>query len=508
MVDDDRAGERHDGDHHREARLRGDERRDDARPAQQLAQRRGGARPRGVAVSWRSSAAIRVGSGRTQQTSASPAAMKPPGGEPQRRERVAVELAAGEQRAEDAGPEDRAEDRAEQHERDPAGAALGRVHVAGRGAREQRGRVRGADEHEPAEHRGAPASPALPSAARPQPAIPAAKPAASTGTRPKRSMSRPAGSATSAPDASTIAGPSPSSPSTCSTRTSVSDATAAASWSVAEFVASEPDSSAVLRRMGSASAGGTAGERTRGRALARRAPPAARLPRQLRVRRLGGGTFASCAGSPHGSQPPPSRSPAPPARPRRRSQKTTTSYATIGGDPAAPYSRLRLMPGWKRVVRDDLATPRKGRLKRRTLAAVLRPAVGLPARRRGVARARRGARHRRLAVRVGLAPAGGARAVHRRRGRAPGQPLRRQPAAQPRPAPRPARADDHDRRLRRQPAGQRGQVGRAAARGRPPEPELRRRGRRLRRARRPARRGRALHRRPGRAGRARVRPLL
>ena len=44
----------------------------------------------------------------------------------------------------------------------------------------------------------------------------------------------------------------------------------------------------------------------------------------------------------------------------------TTSYRTIGGDPAAPYSRLKLMPGWKRVVRDDLGTrPRKGRLARR-----------------------------------------------------------------------------------------------------------------------------------------------
>ncbi len=47
-------------------------------------------------------------------------------------------------------------------------------------------------------------------------------------------------------------------------------------------------------------------------------------------------------------------------------KKTTSSYATIGGDPAAPYSRLRLLAGWKRVVRSDLATPRKGRLKRRS----------------------------------------------------------------------------------------------------------------------------------------------
>ena len=47
-------------------------------------------------------------------------------------------------------------------------------------------------------------------------------------------------------------------------------------------------------------------------------------------------------------------------------EKTTTSYATIGGDPAAPYSRLKLLPGWKRVVRDDLgAAPQKRRLARR-----------------------------------------------------------------------------------------------------------------------------------------------
>ena len=47
-------------------------------------------------------------------------------------------------------------------------------------------------------------------------------------------------------------------------------------------------------------------------------------------------------------------------------EKTTTSYATIAGDPGAPYSRLKLGPGWKRVVRDDLGVaPRKGRLARR-----------------------------------------------------------------------------------------------------------------------------------------------
>ena len=49
----------------------------------------------------------------------------------------------------------------------------------------------------------------------------------------------------------------------------------------------------------------------------------------------------------------------------RSLEKTTTSYATIAGDPASPYSKLKLAAGWKRVVRDDLAAPRKGRLARR-----------------------------------------------------------------------------------------------------------------------------------------------
>ena len=48
-----------------------------------------------------------------------------------------------------------------------------------------------------------------------------------------------------------------------------------------------------------------------------------------------------------------------------RLEKTTTAHATIGGSPTTPYSRLRLLPGWTRVVRDDLATPRKGRPARR-----------------------------------------------------------------------------------------------------------------------------------------------
>ena len=91
---------------------------------------------------------------------------------------------------------------------------------------------------------------ALPSAASPQPAAPVPKPTASTGTLPVRSIARPAGSAASAPDARTIAGPSPSSPSMSRTVTSVSDATAAESCSIAELIASAAASRMLLRRIG------------------------------------------------------------------------------------------------------------------------------------------------------------------------------------------------------------------------------------------------------------------
>jgi hypothetical protein len=49
-------------------------------------------------------------------------------------------------------------------------------------------------------------------------------------------------------------------------------------------------------------------------------------------------------------------------------EPATTSYATLGGDPQAPYSRLKLNPGWKRFVRAKLAAPGKGRhVRRRSL---------------------------------------------------------------------------------------------------------------------------------------------
>jgi hypothetical protein len=103
---------------------------------------------------------------------------------------------------------------------------------------------------------------ALPIAATTPPTAPVTKPAASTGTRPRRSIARPANGAATAPQASTIAGPSPSRPSIPSTWTSVIDATAACSWSIPEFAASDADRSAVLRAMGRPVTGGT-GQRSR-----------------------------------------------------------------------------------------------------------------------------------------------------------------------------------------------------------------------------------------------------
>ena len=68
-----------------------------------------------------------------------------------------------------------------------------------------------------------------PSAVSTQPIAPMTKPPAITGTRPRRSMSLPAGSAASAPAVMKIAGPSPRIDSIPVTSTSVIVATATAS---------------------------------------------------------------------------------------------------------------------------------------------------------------------------------------------------------------------------------------------------------------------------------------
>ena len=66
-----------------------------------------------------------------------------PRGQPERRERVAVEIATRQQRTEHERAEQRPEDRAEENEGDAVRAPLRRVHVAGRRAREQCHATRG-----------------------------------------------------------------------------------------------------------------------------------------------------------------------------------------------------------------------------------------------------------------------------------------------------------------------------------------------------------------------------
>ena len=83
-----------------------------------------------------------------------------------------------------------------------------------------------------------------------QPQEPSAKPTVSTGTRPKRSISRPAGTAVSPDEVRKIAGPRPSSPLTPVTSTKVSDETAAVSWRTAEFTAIVAARITVLRLIG------------------------------------------------------------------------------------------------------------------------------------------------------------------------------------------------------------------------------------------------------------------
>src|SRR3954464_1439243 len=83
-----------------------------------------------------------------------------------------------------------------------------------------------------------------------QPQEPSAKPTVSTGTRPKRSISRPAGTAVSPEEVRKIAGPRPTRPLTPVTSTNVSEETAAVSWRTAEFTAIVAARITVLRLIG------------------------------------------------------------------------------------------------------------------------------------------------------------------------------------------------------------------------------------------------------------------
>ena len=89
------------------------------------------------------------------------------------------------------------------------------------------------------------------SAVSAHPPAPTAKPAVMTGVRPKRSISRPAGTAVRPDAVRKMAGPSPRRPRTPVTSTKVRDETAAVSCRTAELTAIVAERMTVLRRIGS-----------------------------------------------------------------------------------------------------------------------------------------------------------------------------------------------------------------------------------------------------------------
>ncbi|WP_327238092.1 TIGR03767 family metallophosphoesterase [Streptomyces sp. NBC_01317] len=83
----------------------------------------------------------------------------------------------------------------------------------------------------------------------------------------------------------------------------------------------------------------------------------------------GGSGEASAAAAPTAPAVPATRPPASPApvRPRPLPARTTLDTVASPRGAAVPYRRLGDGPGWRRVVRDDLAAPRSGREGRRTV---------------------------------------------------------------------------------------------------------------------------------------------
>ena len=212
VVDDDRAGEGHHSDHDAEARLGGEDRGDDARPARGARAAARAACGSAAGVPTARSSAMRFGSGRTKRTSTSPTTMKPEPASQSSASESPSRSRPERSGLKTAGPRIAPKTAPKRTSAMPASATLGRIHVPGRGAGEQRRPAGHAHERRGRGRRETPTrarSRALPGQ---PPAIPMTNPVAITGTRPKRSIARPAGSAASAPEASTIAGPSPSSP--------------------------------------------------------------------------------------------------------------------------------------------------------------------------------------------------------------------------------------------------------------------------------------------------------
>ncbi len=162
----------------------------------------------GLSASCISSAIVR-GSGRMRSATTSPTSAMPPPTNHGIDERVELEVLPGEERPEDERPERGAEERAEEDVRDRPSALLAPGTCPRRPcARAARLPFIAPTATKPDDHEHCVVDP-HPSATRQQPAAPIPKPPAITGTRPIRSMSRPAGSAASAPAARKIAGPSP-----------------------------------------------------------------------------------------------------------------------------------------------------------------------------------------------------------------------------------------------------------------------------------------------------------
>ena len=184
-------GERHEGDHHREARLRGDHCRIRRRGRRSSSRSGAAACGSSSSSSWRSSAAIRRGSG-PRSRRARAARHEPAGRQPQPRQHLALESrgrrATGRTRP-GRGSRRRPSRRGPGPARSPFGGYMSPAAVCASSA---------VPLAEPDRHAGRRAPPA-PSRRRCRAppgrsrAIPAVKPA-STGTRPTRSIMTPAGS--------------------------------------------------------------------------------------------------------------------------------------------------------------------------------------------------------------------------------------------------------------------------------------------------------------------------
>jgi len=137
--------------HHAEARERGQHRRPHARPHHDLAQRRDG-RLRGCRIVAGEELGDRLRVRADERDEPERDQADPAGRQPRHRQSVCRQVAPREQRPEHRRAEDRAEDGAEEDVGDPARAPLRRVHVARRGADQQRDAARRAGQAEAEDH--------------------------------------------------------------------------------------------------------------------------------------------------------------------------------------------------------------------------------------------------------------------------------------------------------------------------------------------------------------------